>query len=110
MSGLLIAVPVLPLLAGPLSLLFGSRLPWRGGELIVAATALSLAAPMLLMGEHQGLDGTWFESGGVPPDGGPPPRRPPFFAAGGGAPAPPFFGGLHPGGLNRGPRPPPPLP
>ena len=64
MSGLLIAVPVLPLLAGPLSLLFGSRLPWRGGELIVAATALSLAALMLLMGEHQVLDGTWFESGG----------------------------------------------
>lgn len=64
MSALLIAAPALPLVAAFLSLLFGPRLPWRGGEFLVAATALSLAALMLLIGERQVLDATWFESGG----------------------------------------------
>lgn len=64
MTGLLIAVPALPMLAVPLSLVLGRRLPWRGGELVVGATALALAALLLLAGEHQALRATWFESGG----------------------------------------------
>jgi NADH-quinone oxidoreductase subunit L len=63
-SLLFIAVPVLPLLAAPLSLLFGWRLPWRGGELVVGMTVLALAALLLLEGQHQTLQTSWFESGG----------------------------------------------
>ncbi len=64
MTALLIAAPVLPLLATPLILLVGRRFPWQGGELMVGATALSLAALLSLYGTQQTVQGTWFESGG----------------------------------------------
>lgn len=64
MTGLLIAVPALPMLAVPLSLALGRLLPWRGGEFVVGAAALTLAALLLLEGDQQVLQATWFESGG----------------------------------------------
>lgn len=64
MNGLLIAVPVLPLIAVPLTLIFGRRLPWRGGELVVGATALAVAALLLLGNGKQTLQAAWFDSGG----------------------------------------------
>lgn len=64
MSALLVAVPVLPLLAIPLILAFGRRLPWRGGEVVVGTLALALAALLLLQGRSATLQATWFESGG----------------------------------------------
>ena len=65
MSALLIAVPVLPLLAAALSGLVGRHLPWRGGELFVCATALTTGALVSLYGKHQTLKGSWFSSGGL---------------------------------------------
>ncbi len=64
MNSLLVAVPVLPLLAIPLVLTVGRRLPWRGGEVVVGALALVLAALLLLQGRSGTLETTWFESGG----------------------------------------------
>lgn len=65
MSGLLTTVPVLPLLAVPLILALGRRLPWRGGELVVGTAALVVAALLLLRGESGTVQATWFETGGV---------------------------------------------
>ena len=39
----LLAIPLLPLLAATAALGIGRRLPWGGGELVVGAVALSLA-------------------------------------------------------------------
>ncbi len=65
MNALLIAVPALPMIAVPFSLLAGRRLRFGGGELMVGATALSLIALVLLFGRQQTLQATWFESGGL---------------------------------------------
>ena len=63
MSALLIAVPAVPLLAAPLILAVGRRLPGRGGEILVAATALALAVLLANPGDRT-VAGAWFESGG----------------------------------------------
>ena len=59
----LLAVPVLPLLAAAAALVLGRRLPFGGGELVVGAVALSLAA-LASMPSDPALSTTWFESGG----------------------------------------------
>lgn len=63
MSALLGAVPLLPLLAASGALAVGRRLRWGGGELVVAAIALSLLALMFLV-DGSRLSATWFETGG----------------------------------------------
>lgn len=62
MSALLIAVPAVPLLAAPLILLIARRLPWQGGELLVAVTAFCLVA-LVIDGEPRTVQAVWFESG-----------------------------------------------
>lgn len=64
MSWLLVAVPILPLASVPLSLAVGRRLPWRGGELTVGATAFALAALVALYGIRETVQAAWFESAG----------------------------------------------
>jgi NADH-quinone oxidoreductase subunit L len=65
MSRALLAVPALPVLAAIFSVLMGRRLPWRGGEFVVGATALAVAALLFLKGTHVLLQETWFASGGL---------------------------------------------
>lgn len=63
MSALLITIPLLPLIAATGALGFGRRLPWRGGDLVVLATAYSFIVSFFLIdGSH--LSTTWFEAGG----------------------------------------------
>lgn len=63
MSALLIAVPVLSLLAAAGVLAFGRRLPWGGGELVFAAIAMSLLA-LIPLADGTHLSATWFTTGG----------------------------------------------
>ncbi|MBK3404068.1 NADH-quinone oxidoreductase subunit L [Methylorubrum populi] len=60
---LLLAVPLLPLVAAAAALGFGRRLRWGGGELIVGALALSLAG-LALLADDTSFSATWFETGG----------------------------------------------
>ena len=60
---MLLAVPLLPLLAAAAALGFGRRLPWGGGELVVGAAAVSLAG-LASMPSDAAQSATWFESGG----------------------------------------------
>ncbi|MFY9295035.1 MAG: NADH-quinone oxidoreductase subunit L, partial [Methylorubrum rhodinum] len=59
----LLAIPLLPLLAATAALGIGRRLPWGGGELVVGAVALSLAS-LASLPSDAALSATWFESGG----------------------------------------------
>ncbi|MEL6065168.1 NADH-quinone oxidoreductase subunit 5 family protein [Methylobacterium sp. DCY52] len=59
----LLAVPLLPLLAAAAALGLGRRLTWGGGELVVGAVAVSLAG-LASMPSDAALSATWFESGG----------------------------------------------
>ena len=62
MNTLLIATPLLPIVAAALTLAIGRRLRWGGGELVLAATALSLIGLVLLPdGSHVSI--IWFETG-----------------------------------------------
>lgn len=63
MSVLLIAVPLLSFLAAAGALVFGRRLPWGGGELVLAAIALSLLA-LIPLADGTHLSATWFTTGG----------------------------------------------
>ena len=60
---MLLVIPVLPLLAALAALLFGRRLPYRGGELIIATVALSFVG-LVLVPRGTVISATWFESGG----------------------------------------------
>jgi NADH-quinone oxidoreductase subunit L len=60
---ILLAIPVLPLLAALAALGFGRRLPWGGGELVVGAVALSLIG-LFFVPNGTKLSAIWFESGG----------------------------------------------
>lgn len=62
MSALLVAVPLLSLLAAAGALAFGRRLPWGGGELVLAAIALSLLA-LIPLADGTHLSATWFTTG-----------------------------------------------
>ena len=59
----LLAVPLLPLVAAAAALGFGRRLRWGGGELVVGALALSLAG-LALLADDTAISATWFETGG----------------------------------------------
>ncbi|UMY19465.1 MULTISPECIES: NADH-quinone oxidoreductase subunit 5 family protein [Methylobacterium] len=59
----LLAIPLLPLLAATAALGIGRRLPWGGGGLVVGAVALSLAS-LASLPSDAALSATWFESGG----------------------------------------------
>ncbi|PIK73235.1 NADH-quinone oxidoreductase subunit M, partial [Methylobacterium frigidaeris] len=58
----LLAIPLLPLLAAVTALAAGRRLPWGGGELVVAGVALSLVA-LALVPTGATMTVSWFESG-----------------------------------------------
>ncbi|HJT09145.1 MAG TPA: proton-conducting transporter membrane subunit [Stellaceae bacterium] len=60
---MLLVIPVLPLLAALAALGFGRRLPYRGGELIIAAVALSFVG-LVLVPRGTAISATWFESAG----------------------------------------------
>lgn len=63
MTALLLAIPLLPLLAAMAALCVGRRVPWGGGEFVVIAVALSLIL-LIFNPDGANLSATWFESGG----------------------------------------------
>lgn len=63
MTGLLLSVPLLPLLAALGALLLPPRLRTAAGMLVAGATAWSLLALLLLHGRQMTLQAVWFESG-----------------------------------------------
>lgn len=60
---ILLAIPVLPLLAALAALGFGRRFPWGGGELVGGTVALSLIG-LFLVPNGAKVSAIWFESGG----------------------------------------------
>lgn len=65
MTLLLLAVPLLPLIAATIVLVARRRLPGGGGTLVAGATALSLAAIVLLQGEAFTVETTWLTTASV---------------------------------------------
>ena len=63
MTGILLAVPLLPLLAAVGSLLAGRRLRFGGGELVLGAVALALAALLPLADGNGRLSREWLVVG-----------------------------------------------
>jgi NADH-quinone oxidoreductase subunit L len=63
MIALLIAVPLLPLLAAGSALIFGHRFPLATSLITVCSISLSLGTLAILYGTSAAVSGTWFEIG-----------------------------------------------
>ncbi|MFZ0390184.1 MAG: NADH-quinone oxidoreductase subunit L [Calditrichia bacterium] len=64
MSGLLLTIPLAPLFAALLIILFGRRLPFRGGELTLTGSLVSLLALILIAQREFAIETLWLHTGG----------------------------------------------